>query len=430
MKYLGSKLKLWIFEGSFFSRVIVLAGGTALGQGLIIATLPILTRIYTPQEMGRFGLYTAFLSVVSATASLLYEAAIVSAKDDEQAAYLTLLSILLAALTIPISACGLNVLIQYNLLGFGKLPAESSIWVAFALLLTTFFGALRYWVIRKNLFKLLSKVTITQNAARVLSQVGLGLTQIGWLGLLLGDLLGRSLGVGTIVKQSRSELICLTCPISLAKLKQVALQYIDFPKYALPSTLINILALNLPIPIIIYLHGEIAGGYFLLAQRALALPLNLIGSSISDVFHNQIAYYVEHQPEKAKHFFYSTAKTLASFGFVLISILALCSPYLFSVIFGETWGQAGWLVVMIAPWALIGLISSSLSRIVFVLKKQRLKLIYDIFSLTGQIAALLIASAFKLSLMNTVAIISGINVISYGLYFIILQKIVSSIYQV
>lgn len=72
--------------------VAVLAGGTALGQGLAVLASPFLTRLCTPSGFGVLSAYTAIFSILVVVASLRYELAIPLPEDDETAANLLVLS--------------------------------------------------------------------------------------------------------------------------------------------------------------------------------------------------------------------------------------------------------------------------------------------------------------------------------------------------
>ncbi|MDJ0773401.1 MAG: oligosaccharide flippase family protein [Mastigocoleus sp. MO_167.B18] len=425
MKSLIQRLKKFTYQSAFVSSVTVLAGSTAIGQGLVFLSLPLLTRLYTPQDMGWFGLFTAFINIATVAASLLYEAGIVAAKNDEEAAYLTILSLSLAIITTPIAALVFFALVRFNLFGFGNIPIKTIFWVCLAFLLTAIFKVLKYWLIRQKLFKLIGKVIVIQSGVRSFSQVELGLLPFGWLGLFIGDIIGRGFGIGRMLKYARRDIIYLTQPIKIRKLAQVARRYSEFPAYSLPSSLINILAQSLTVPIITQLYGVTAGGYFVLAQRTLTLPLSLISRSVADAFHSQVASYAHLEPTKVKSFFLQTAKTLALIGFIPTLGIAILSPQLFSLVFGANWNQAGLLVTIMTPWALAGVIVSPLSRIVFVLGRQRWKLIYDIFALTSLIMVLYIGFIFQLSLITSVAFLSLTNIIAYGLYFLVLLTIIN-----
>src|ERR1700689_4427028 len=91
MGSLAGRISEKFAKGRFSHHVAVLGGGTALAQGFTLLFAPILTRLYTPDDVGRMGLYLAFAGFAGVAASLRYEVAIVSAVDDREAAILTFL---------------------------------------------------------------------------------------------------------------------------------------------------------------------------------------------------------------------------------------------------------------------------------------------------------------------------------------------------
>src|SRR6187549_1826241 len=67
---------------------MLLAGGTALGQLVVVLASPILTRLYEPIDLGALAVYVALLTIIMSVASLQFELAIPIAPDDRVAAHL------------------------------------------------------------------------------------------------------------------------------------------------------------------------------------------------------------------------------------------------------------------------------------------------------------------------------------------------------
>jgi len=65
-------------QSRFFRGVVAIAGGTAIAQAVGVLLSPIITRLYTPEAMGLWGLFVSFLGVASVVSTLRYEVAIVA----------------------------------------------------------------------------------------------------------------------------------------------------------------------------------------------------------------------------------------------------------------------------------------------------------------------------------------------------------------
>ena len=73
---LVKKLLNKIGRSTFGKSVLMLAGGTAIAQFLSVATSPIISRLFTPDDFGVLSIYVSILSIVAVFATLRYEFAI------------------------------------------------------------------------------------------------------------------------------------------------------------------------------------------------------------------------------------------------------------------------------------------------------------------------------------------------------------------
>jgi lipopolysaccharide exporter len=212
----------------------------------------------------------------------------------------------------------------------------------------------------------------------------------------------------------------------LATLTHVLKRHYKYPLYSLPSSLIDTLTFSLPLPLVSHFFGIRAAGYFALVQWVIALPLGLIGGSVADVFHSRVAAYAQDRRQNLRILFLQTARGLLLLGAGPAILLAVFAPWGFRTIFGPSWLMAGELAVRMAPLALAQLIVSPLSRIVFVLGGQELKLLYDGLALTALLAAMYSAHWIGLSLPQSVALLSTLQVLAYGMYFLLLLRRVTA----
>ena len=58
---------------------------SAIGQVAILATTPLVTRLYAPSEFGAFALLTSFSGIATVAACLCLDLAIVQGADDAEA---------------------------------------------------------------------------------------------------------------------------------------------------------------------------------------------------------------------------------------------------------------------------------------------------------------------------------------------------------
>ena len=82
-------------ESKFLANVIKLAGGSAMGQALVVLSTPLITRLYGQVDMGIFGIFMSFISFASVGVALRYDLAIVASRDKLEADVLLILSIVI-----------------------------------------------------------------------------------------------------------------------------------------------------------------------------------------------------------------------------------------------------------------------------------------------------------------------------------------------
>jgi lipopolysaccharide exporter len=419
------RLMLRTQSSSFVRNAALLSIGTAAAQGFSVLAAPLLTRIYQAPAIGQLALFSSFISVASVSVSLKYELGIVSAANDSEAAQLTYASVLLSIPVSILSGVVFYLAIRFSWLGFGALPTYATLLMVATLFLIGIFTALRYWALRQGHFSQISKTTVGQHAARAFSQVGLGFVGGGSGGLMVGELIGRMMGVAQIFQAAWPKVRCLLVGISVRDLLRTLNGNRKLMVYSLPSTFIDTLVANLPIPLIVKLYGVEAGGYFALVQRVLAVPLGLIAASVADTFHSGLARCARDNPNHMLTLFKRTSIWLFGIGLLPALIIALCGRPLFRVVFGSQWAIAGTLAALSTPWFITQFIVSPLSRLVFVLRGQEVKLIYDVVILASMFAVGSIAFQSNWSLFETVWAFSLVNTFAYVVYYLVLMWIIS-----
>lgn len=373
----ANRIKGFMEKHSFAANVIKLGGGTALGQAVVILTTPVVTRLYTPEQMGLLGIFIAFVGFTSVAVSWRYELAIVSARDSDEANALLLISLFLIVPTSLLAGLLMLLMIRFNLLSYSDLPAWTAGAVAVTLLFTGAFTALRYWYVRYADFGGVSRAMVSQGVGRAIVPVVMGVIHAGWAGLLAGEIAGRILGVGRLLREAWPSIRKSLTVFDRDHYVDVLKYYWKFPALMLPSTLVTALAAMLPLPIISSLFGAAAAGQFLLVWRLIQLPAGFIGDGVADVFHSRLSEAHRTNPDAVRPLLLKVALRLGLVSLLIYVPIGIVSPFVFDKIFGAKWAEAGWLMTVLAPVGLVALIVNPLSRLFAVINRPELKLAVD-----------------------------------------------------
>jgi len=412
-------------KGQVAHGIVALTGGTVIAQAITACTTPLVTRLYTPAQIGVISLFLAFFGFWTSLLSWRYESALLVAREDEESHQVFRLGMLCVAATSLLAWPVLRTLCARQIFGFGLLPAWSA-WVSVPILLGYgTFMMLRSWGLRGGLVKHIARASISRSGCNASARIILGLLGGGIPALFAAELLGAWGGGGALYRAVRQRFPGKLAASGWRDLQSVMIRYSKFAKYELPSVAINQVALAIPVPMLASLYGPVAAGSFGMARLLVAIPNAQIGRAVGDTFQMELARAVrEREYANAQRLFYRLLRSLSLFGlFPLIGIMVL-GRLLVPYVFGKSWTEMGLLAVCIAPWMYVALVVSPLSNLLSVLQVQQYKLIYDVTTTTLMIAIYFLARVYSLGVLATVLGLSAVNVAAYSVYLSVLVFVV------
>lgn len=322
-------------KNKFISALSILVAGSAVSNLILVSITPILTRIYTTEEFGVLSVYSALLYMLMIIVSLRYEAAIVLPKSEKEATTLLFIS---NVATFFVSGVVLVVMLVFPLGNWLNIPdASSYFWlIAFSLFFVGIFQNFNNWALRNESYGIISKSKIMMNTSQGISQLAFGFGNLGLVGLILGEVLGRIAGAIKYMKFYKSD-IRESFKTSKKEALVLMKRYIKFPLVSSISGLLASIGTNLPTLFLAAFFDVQSAGYYYLAQKLLTVPENLIGFSASQVYLSQIAKSVN-EGESVRDYCIDTVKKLAVITLVTMLIIDIVSPLVFHYLFGDEWG--------------------------------------------------------------------------------------------
>ena len=422
----ASRISWLIPKGRAGRSIVALAGGTVMAQVITATALLFVTRLYTPAEIGIISLFLSFFAFWSQLLSWRYEYALFVARDDYESYRVFRLGISLVLAMSALSVPVLYGLIRGNTLGFGLLP----IWSPLAgMLIFSGYGIFvlhRIWGLRSGLVRNVNKATVSRAASTAVVRVVLGFAGGGVAGLFAAEFAGAWGATAALHPAVRKHYSASRPAIFWQGLLAVMKRYSKFPKYDMPSTIIDQLALTLPIPIIASLYGAQAAGWFGLARMVVALPNAQLGRAVSDVFQMELAQKVRAGDfAAARRLFHTLLRKLSLFGLLPLAGVMILAPIFVPWVFGKPWAEAGIIMACIAPWLYAALVVSPLSGLISVLERQEYKFIYDISTLILIGLVYLAGRQWSLGLIAVVMLLAIANIIGYAIYLLIFLRIIS-----
>lgn len=390
IRYLLAK---YLPKGGFARNVGILASGTVFAQILMATALPVLTRLYAPEDFSVLAVFVATTSLFTVIANLRYNLAIPLPESNADA--MALLAGAIAAALGVTTICAVIVLLapEFTIKLIGQPGLGPYLWmIPLSILIASIYNALQYWASRQKRFKLVTRTRITRSIGGVSGQLGLGLASTGPMGLLFGQLLSEGMGIIALLRDLIRNDSETARQITWNKVKEQLHRYRRFPLFSGPEAIFDTASTQVPMIIIaIYATGAEAGFLFL-AIRLLGMPSRIIGASVAQVF------LVEAPGKLRDGGLYAltlkTVKYLLLIGFPPMMLAAVLAPPLFPVIFGPDWAKAGWLVVWMAPSFLLQFAVSPVSSLLHVMGLMHLAMYLHGFSLLIRVGSVYVMALY------------------------------------
>ena len=411
-------------RASFARSVGVLAGGTAAAQAIGVLVLPVITRLYTPEDFSVLAVYSAILGIAAGVACLRLDIAIPLPERDEDAANLLAVALLSCTVVALLSALMVWWFPDQIVGAVGQPGMRPFLWmIPLGIWLASAYSAVQFWATRKKRFTAIAKTRIRQMAGSTTAQLAGGiLGSFGPLGLLLGQLIGSGAGVIGLGRTAWRDDRNALRGIAWTEMRRIFRNYDRFPKYSTFEAFANNGAIQLPVIIIAAVALGPEAGYLFLAMRAMAIPIGLVGGAVSQVYLSRAPE--EHRAGQLASFTLKAIAGLVRTGVGPLLFAGIVSPVAFPLVFGADWQRAGEMVAWMTPWFILQFLSSPVSMALHVTNNQRTALLLQLFGFVLRVGATWAATIFAVDYVFEIYAVTGF--VFYGAYLIVVIRIVKA----
>ncbi len=250
--------------------MLTLTGGTTLAQILTILSVPVLTRLYQPENFGVWALYSSITSIISVIICMRYEYAIMLPESDEDA--INLLGVSFLAIGGVVTGLTLAIIwfFRESIISILNSPQIGNyLWLVPPLfvLVNGIFLALNGWNSRTKLFRRLSFSRISSSVSTIATQIIIGIfDKKSPTGLITGSVTGQSVATFILAGQIwRDDRSLIRKSLNWKKMYEVLKRYRKFPLVDSFSALMNSISWQLP--------AFLLAAFFLL-QSSVFIPLD------------------------------------------------------------------------------------------------------------------------------------------------------------
>lgn len=384
-------------KSEFSRNVLILMSGSTIANAIPILIMPVLTRLWSPEDFGVFATYMAFVGILGTMSTGRLDMALMLPNKNEDAVRILIIGLALSFAFIILLYPIIFKFDQFSPV-FGFSVESWHYLVPLGVFLYAGYSMMISWHNRSKNYKLMSQSRVIQSTSISFTQASIGLLAKFNFGLIFSDLIGRLVSIILILRGTG----LLNQKLNMSKAKNIALlkRYRKFPLLEAPGSVINVSSHQLPIIVLPLLFSPDVAGLYFLVIRVLMMPASLVGQAMLEVFKNRAQDDFK-RTGTCRPIFIKTGLVLFSIGIVPAVLLVCFAPTLFSFVFGEEWREAGGYAQILAPVALAQFVSAPLSYVLVFREKLLLDLKLQLFFFILVVVALW----FAFELMSIIAAI-------------------------
>jgi O-antigen/teichoic acid export membrane protein len=423
------RLRATLTRRPFLRNVSIMLTGSAAGQLVSVALSPVLTRLYSPEQFGILSVYTALLTILVVVASLRYELALTLAASEEEA--INLVAVCLCALLATTLVVGtaahlfpeeLVKSLWVNPYSYYRQTGYRSLFILGFVCLGGYYVAL-YFATRAEAFGAIARTRIYQGVTGPLSQIGLGVIGFGAPGLLIGSILGQSAGTFGLFYGQIGRRPSLLRALSWKKMAALAKRYRRFPLVASWAALIDAAGGNQLLYLVVSVqYSPRIAGFIFLAERIVARPLSMIGTSILQVFVGEAGKNVSANPAKLRARFYQVISRQLCLALGWIVLANVAGAALFPTVFGADWADAVVYLQAMSVAYLAQAIVLPVFHTLQILERQTVAAMWQLSRLSLVLITFFLSTTFDLSAPATIFCYSAAQALSCTILLALMAK--------
>ena len=354
-------------KSEFSRNVLTLMTGTTIAQAIPIIISPILTRMYTPEDFGKYAVFLSIILILSPIATLRYEQAIMLPNKSKDALALfhgSFYILLFMTLFITLFLILINSYLSLDSILIFILP--------FAIFITGFININLAYLNRKKNYKKISHVMIGTSLSNSALNLIIGFIFHSHIILSVNIFISKLISIRYIMKDFLKYIKIKVSPKNIySSLKE----YNDMLKFSTPEVIVGTINSQSIILFLTYFFDPIlAGGYFLI-QRIFGTPISVFSTSFSKVFFKEFTV-----SKNRKKLLINTWLKLLLFTFPLTLLLYIYMYDIIILVFGIQWKFSAEIAQLLLPLFAVNFIFSSTSTSHITLRLQHLSMIFAFFS--------------------------------------------------
>jgi O-antigen/teichoic acid export membrane protein len=396
-------IKDFNLKSEFIKNIFTLLSGSTIAQVITLLAIPVLTRIFTPQDFGFFAVYFSLATIVSTIATGRYELAIMLPKYKKDALSIVKGSLIIVFITSIICLIAIIILKSSSSKLIQFIEPGYFYFLPLSVLLMGFIKVYSQWFSRQKEFKIIAISGIAQSGSTAGLNIFSGLYfYLQSTGLFIGHIVGQFfqfvIFFFTFKRREKTDLK----EISTTDIKTQLKENINFPYYSAPMGFLNSISVDILIYMLTIFYSTTIVGLYTNATKVVNYPLNLISQSFTSVFYQKIS-----ETEKKVELY--LLSFFINLGLATIAMIPIVfwGEELFAFVLGNDWTIAGSIARYLAPLTITSFAMRNVSNIFSLTRRNGVLLIWQIIYLIVILSVVFISKTEKFEFLLIAVSIAG-----------------------
>lgn len=401
-----------LIRTDFNINVTKLISGSITSSCIFFLTLPVLSRLYTPEAFGSFQKFLSFSAVLSCWATFSFQSAIPIPRKQAEAARLALIPFISLA-TISLILLMLTVILPQDMTAHLRLSdiTQGMLYLPLIVFMTGLVLISEHVLVREKEFMLLS---VTRLSRSILTQGGAWVFAFytsSYLGLLASYFIGLSLSF--FLMFSTNMRFMKQSILSWEDMRSTIVKFKKFPLLDTPSVLITTIANELPIIMMTIYHTEQNIGVYMIAFRLIKAPLSIFSTAFFEVYYQKCSELFLSNRKEVNRLFVRTAMKMGLVSGCFFIIILACANLLSYLYLGNGWSETAVVMRILVVWVAVESVYNSISASFLVTNK--LEILFTL-NCTLLIVRLIVMYLFRADPMDMLISLSVVSAILYIIY--------------
>jgi O-antigen/teichoic acid export membrane protein len=368
-------------RGRFVRQLVTVSGGAMVGQALLLASTPAITRLYSPELFGLYIMLSAIATCIGAASTGRFEL-LLSIAEDEDVYHVIRLCVLLPLMSAALVAVpSLPASLFPAAVPWDAGLAEHALLLPALVFFSTIPVSVDFYNLREGKALLGGLGRTAQYGVQAIVQVAGGFAGAGLFGLAGGVVAAAVVRMSLFFAFMPAPLRRRVVAERWRPTRAYARTHWRYPVFSATSALIGGLGQS-AIPLIVGgAGGAAAAGAFGAAMRIMNAPVRLIGNAATRVFLAE-----QRLSASSWKLFRTAGLLLGGVSLLIYAPLAIGGPDLFDLLLGDGWAMAGEIARAMALALMLRLVITPLSNVLNRHGGQHANLV---FSVLGAILPLL-----------------------------------------